>query len=184
MTVDEAKRLYNLNQLPPATWDTKYTDKRLLSLHPLVRIPFANIVNRVESELKKKIRLTADGGFRGFLEQDQLYGHSRTEEQLKKVGVHPAYAKPSETWKTNAKGGQSYHNYGLAVDVCIINQTGADFNITEDIAGIFKSEGWQWMYDLIKKDKPHFQLTFGLSINELYLKYQSHDIDKNGYLNL
>ena len=81
---------------------------------------------------------------------------------------------------TNAKGGQSYHNYGMAFDlVLIIDGKQASWDTLKDFDGdkvsdwlecveIAKSYGWEWGGDWAKfKDQPHFQKTFGKSIAEL-----------------
>jgi peptidoglycan L-alanyl-D-glutamate endopeptidase CwlK len=86
---------------------------------------------------------------------------------------------------TNAKGGQSYHNYGLAIDIVLLLDK--DMNGTHETASwntkldfdkdgqsdwievvkIFKMYGWEWGGDWKFVDAPHFQKTFGLSIKQL-----------------
>jgi peptidoglycan L-alanyl-D-glutamate endopeptidase CwlK len=86
---------------------------------------------------------------------------------------------------TNARGGQSYHNYGLAIDIVLLLDK--DKNNTYEIASwntkldfdkdgesdwmevvkIFKMYGWEWGGDWKFIDAPHFQKTFGLSIKQL-----------------
>jgi len=167
----------------PETWD-KWTNQRITNLHPYIRINFAKAVNECE-EIGYKIRLTGDGNYRSFDTQDQLYGYSRTATQLYNKGLNVEYAKPSESWKTNATGGESYHNYGLAGDICIIEGNKANFNINKDIAIVFKKYGFQWLYETLKKDKPHFQLTFGFTIDALYDMYVDEKFIKNTkYLDL
>lgn len=60
---------------------------------------------------------------------------------------------------TNAKAWESYHNYGLALDIS---------HVTEDIVAAFEKKGFEWggRWKSIK-DTPHFQLTFGLKIRVL-----------------
>ena len=89
---------------------------------------------------------------------------------------------------TNAKGGQSYHNYGLAIDIVFLIDTDgngtyetASWNTKIDYDGdgysdwlevvkIFKSYGWEWGGDWKFTDMPHFQKTGGLSIKTLQIK--------------
>jgi len=184
MTIEEAKRLLNQHQIVPATWD-KHTDQRLQRLHPLLRVIFALAVN--DCYLKGyKVRLTTDGNLRTFDEQNYLYGSGKTAEQLKAVGLDAKYANPSGTWKSNATAGESYHNYGLAADVCLISVDGktADFKLNADTVMIFKTYGFEWGGDWQgnKKDTPHFQMTFGLSVKDLYKKYMAHEVDSDGYV--
>ena len=75
---------------------------------------------------------------------------------------------------TNAKAGQSYHNYGLALDFCIIKQDGtvswsrgSDFNNDQQadwmqVVEAFEAIGWEWggRWKHLK-DYPHLQKTFG-----------------------
>ena len=86
---------------------------------------------------------------------------------------------------TNARGGQSYHNYGLAIDIVLLldkdkNNTyeTASWNTKLDfdkdgesdwmeVVKIFKMYGWEWGGDWKFIDAPHFQKTFGLSIKQL-----------------
>jgi len=174
MTLEEAKQ--TLDIVIPATWD-KWTNKRILTLHPLIRYAFACAVIDCEKRLAERIRLTCGG--RSFDDQDRLYGFSRTEQMLETRGVNPKYAKPNEKWRTNAKGGESYHNYFLAGDICIISDDGknADFNITPEIARVFKKYGFEWLYDRMGKDKPHFQITFGYNYSQL----KALQTDVNGF---
>ncbi len=79
---------------------------------------------------------------------------------------------------TNARGGQSFHNYGLAIDICLIidgkeaswdrlgDYDGDHVSDWAEIVRIFKMYGWEWGGDWKFKDYPHFQKTLGLSIKE------------------
>src|SRR5690606_35479001 len=115
--------------------------------------------------LAKGIRLRFAQGLRTIAEQDALYAQGRT--------------KPGSI-VTNAKGGQSVHNYGLAFDIVILydkDKNGtfetASWSRTEDldknkkadwmeVVEYFKSKGWNWGGDWRSfKDYPHFEKTFG-----------------------
>ena len=180
MTISEATAISNLP--PVTTWD-KYTNKRIETLHPIIRNIVAQAVNECEKK-RFKVRLTSDGCLRSWDLQDQLYGHSRTREQLIAKGVNPDYAQPSETWKTNATGGESWHNFGLAIDICMIVGGKAIFTPDKIVVDIFKSYGFEWGGDWKSADNPHFQITFGLNIADMRLKYVSHEVDMNGYVKL
>lgn len=67
---------------------------------------------------------------------------------------------------TNAKPGDSYHNYGLAFDVVpVAYKTLPDWNpagpLWQKVGAIGKSFGLEWGGDWTpaKRDLPHFQLT-------------------------
>lgn len=81
---------------------------------------------------------------------------------------------------THAKGGESYHNYGLAIDYALRNEEGEIiWDISYDgnnngekdwfeVAEIAKDLGFEWGGDWLNfKDYPHLQMDFGLSINQL-----------------
>jgi peptidoglycan L-alanyl-D-glutamate endopeptidase CwlK len=99
---------------------------------------------------------------------------------------------------TNAKAGESYHNYGLAVDiVLIVDKDGngsfetASWDLKSDFDGdgksdwqevvqIFKKYGWSWGGEWKFTDNPHFQKTFGYSIKDLQ-KYSPDSILKKHF---
>ncbi len=71
---------------------------------------------------------------------------------------------------TNAKGGQSYHNYGLAFDICknIKGQEYSDLNFFKKCGEIWTEMGGMWGGNFEGfVDNPHFEFTDGLSTVEL-----------------
>lgn len=67
---------------------------------------------------------------------------------------------------TNAKPGQSFHEYGVALDLYPLVNGKPDFKGTapewELIAAIFKKHGFEWAFEWRTfKEKPHFQYTGG-----------------------
>lgn len=95
-------------------------------------------------------------GYRSIAEQNNLYASGRTRKGR---------------IVTNAKGGQSYHNYGLALDFVPIVNGKADWNDIELFKKVAQEAvklGFESGANFTSiKDYPHIQLTFGLSINEL-----------------
>ena len=83
----------------------KPSENRIKNLHPLVRKEVTQIVKECDEALTGRAKVRITQGLRTFKEQDELYAQGRTKAG-KKV--------------TNAKAGQSIHNYGLAVDICLI----------------------------------------------------------------
>ena len=82
-------------------------------------------------------------------------------------------SKPG-TIKTRAKGGKSYHNYGLAIDVYFSENGVTNVNkvITPEVADIGKSLGFEWGGDWAEgTDNPHFEMSFGSSVGSLYKNY-------------
>lgn len=157
-----------LNYLKEKTWDWR-TDAKIKKLHPLVQAKAKEFIIRAEKELGIKLRISS--ALRTWKEQDDLYAYGRTKEG---------------TRKTNAKGGQSFHNYGLAFDLVEIKEGKAiwDNPRWNEIAKLGKSLGFEWGGDWRSfVDKPHFQYTFGKSLAQLQDLYTSGN-RKGEYVNI
>ncbi|TYV04853.1 M15 family metallopeptidase [Listeria monocytogenes] len=88
--------------------------------------------------------------YRSKAEQDALYEQGRS--------------KPGPI-VTNAKGGQSNHNFGVAVDLCLYTNDGKDViwetntKRWKRVVAVAKSVGFKWGGDWTSfKDYPHFEL--------------------------
>lgn len=110
------------------------------------------------------IRITS--GYRSFSEQNLLYSQGRIKTSIAK----------GEKIVTNARGGESMHNYGLAGDFVLIDSgydMKADVNkngVSDwlEVAAQAKLLGFEWGGDWITfKDNPHIQMAFGFSIKQL-----------------
>lgn len=134
------------------------TTKRIDELHPKLRDEARSIINEIWS---KDIPCRISQGLRTWAEQQGLYEQGRT--------------RPGKV-VTNAPAGSSFHNYGLAVDIVLLDAHGVVYSDTVDLNGdgkadwgqivdIFEAHGWEWggRWKSIK-DKPHFQKTFGHSV--------------------
>lgn len=149
----------------------KPTEERIEKLHPKVRRDVQKIIKTCDSLLTGRAKIRITQGLRTFAEQDALFN--------KKPKV------------TNAKGGQSVHNYGFAVDIClIIDGKEASFDTRKDwdndkiadwdeCVKVFASYGWSWGGNWNNfKDMPHFD-KIGFS-NWRVLVTKNKDI--NGYI--
>jgi peptidoglycan L-alanyl-D-glutamate endopeptidase CwlK len=138
---------------------------RIELLHPKVRAEAREIYIAIYNALKGRAAVRFTHTLRTITEQDALYAQGRTT--------------PGKI-VTNAKGGKSYHNFGLAIDIClIIDGKEASWDISKDFdndkiadwmeaVAIFKSRGWEWGGDFKSiKDAPHFQKTFGFTTTKL-----------------
>ena len=139
------------------TWD-KITDDRIKTLHPLIRDEVEEIIKSAMHELGIFLRITQ--ALRSFTEQNELYAQGRS--------------KPGKI-VTNAKGGSSWHNYGLAFDVVEIQNGKAIWDTKYDkIAAIAHRYGFDWGGHFTSiVDKPHFQKTFGLTIAQARAMYDA-----------
>lgn len=88
--------------------------------------------------------------YRSFIEQEALYAKGRT--------------RPGSI-VTNARGGESWHNYKVAADLCFVNGDPFGENQPWDLYGkVAKQFGFEWGGEWQKfKDRPHIQMTFGQS---------------------
>ena len=162
------------------TWD-KVSDKIIRELHPSVRLSFVNLINELKNEYGITYRVYS--GLRTFDEQDKLYGKGRTINDLQNVGVNPEYANPQATKVTNAKGGESYHNYGLAADGVEIIKGTADWSYRN--FDIIKKTGEKYgLYsggNFSSPDKPHFEKRIE-TLKELLVLYKNNQKDSDGYV--
>lgn len=127
------------------------SQKRALDLVPEVRAKAYEFFGRLEAH---GLRPRMVQGYRSFAEQNKLYAQGRsTAGQV----------------VTKAKGGESYHNYGLAFDIAFLNEDGSvDFNVSETVAKVGEDLGLEWGGRWVEfQDKPHFQFTKGLTIAAL-----------------
>lgn len=176
--------------------EDKITLERIKLLHPKLRDEVEHIYRaQIVPALTGKAICRFAYTLRTFAEQDALYAQGRTklfDSNGKRLGI-----------VTKAKSGQSFHNYGLALDIVLIKDTNNDGkfdtasweeNVDFDkdgksdwveVAEIFKRNGWEWGGNWKFKDSPHFEKTFGYSWKTLLEKYKSKDfIPGTSYLNL
>ena len=140
-----------LTPINQGTWDD-VTDNRIQMLHPQIKQRATDFINALFDE---GITARISDGTRTIYQQDRLYDQGRTT---------------SGDIVTNAKGGESYHNFGLAFDVVEIQDGRAIFENPNwnKIGEIGKSFGFEWGGDFTSiVDLPHFQESFGLSTSEL-----------------
>jgi len=156
------------------------TLERIELLHPSVRNEAKEIYAEICERLNGKTLCRFAFTLRTFAEQDALYAQGRTSAGPK---------------VTNAKGGQSWHNYGLAIDIVLLQDK--DGNGTHETASwdnkidfdgdgvadwlevvyVFKLYGWEWGGDWRSfRDTPHFQKTFGLTIAEAKTRFETKQL--------
>jgi peptidoglycan L-alanyl-D-glutamate endopeptidase CwlK len=168
----------------------KITLDRIELLHPKLREEVKLIYKEICERLTGKAFCRFTHTLRTFAEQNAIYAQGRT--------------KPGKI-VTFAKGGQSYHNYGLAIDIVLIVDTNgngkydtASWDFKKDFDGdgkadfdeidfVFKLHGWKGLYksDGKRWDLPHFQKTLGYTIPQLQELHAKQSLTKQvGYLNL
>jgi peptidoglycan L-alanyl-D-glutamate endopeptidase CwlK len=158
--------------------------QRAKLLHPAISQKVIDLITKIENESfphNALIRIVQ--GLRTIDEQNALYAKGRTA--------------PGDI-VTRAKGGSSFHNYGLAFDFAIMydkDDNGTfesiswDTNVDLDKDGIkdwqevvmpFKLLGFTWGGDFKSiEDDPHLERSFGYSWRELKAKYDAGDFLPN-----
>ena len=162
--------------------DREIENKRIREARPLPS-GLHNIVEEKSMELVEQankigIPILITDGFRSIESQNEIYEQGRTSS-----GAIVSYAK----------GGKSYHNYGLAIDFALLNQDDSiSYDLQRDsngngeadwfeVARFGKDLGFTWGGDWRGfKDYPHFEYTLGLSIRELQNGWRLEDkIEEN-----
>jgi peptidoglycan LD-endopeptidase CwlK len=144
---------------------------RLHLLHPKVRdsgiIAYQEAVRKTPVGVHPCITET----LRSFQRSDELYAQGRT--------------KPGAI-VSNSKGGQSYHNYGLAIDFVLEIDGKQSWKVDENwmkVVEIFKAHGWDWGGDFKSiKDYPHFEMRLGYNWRDLLIMHNNRKVDKDGYV--
>ncbi|MED3889357.1 peptidoglycan-binding protein [Peribacillus frigoritolerans] len=135
-------------------------------IHPVVKESALEMVKRAYQE---GIFVQISAGYRSMEEQAKLYGQGR----LGYIYDGKNYSDLSKPRVTKAMPGQSYHNYGLAIDYFIVSDDGKNGIWTVDakwrrVAAIGKSLGFAWGGDWTSfKDYPHLDMTGGLTYSQL-----------------
>jgi hypothetical protein len=148
----------------------KKAQGKLEGVHPSVK---AKALQLVTNAYSKGYKLIVTQGLRTIHAQNLLYAKGRTTSQLRSAGITDVTGEPKENIVTKAKGGTSYHNYGLAFDIGVLNKAedDVDWNASSKFAAVGKlgkEIGLEWGGDFKSiKDTPHFQISFGLTIKQL-----------------
>lgn len=148
---------------------------RLSKLHPALRSEATALYVQACSNLTGRATVRIVQGLRTFAEQDALYA--------KRPRV------------TNARGGQSLHNYGFAIDFALLLddktiswEAGRDFDGDKiadwmEVVKVFKAAGWTWGGEFKSiVDRPHLEKSFGFTWQQLLAKHRAGDVDEEGYV--
>jgi peptidoglycan L-alanyl-D-glutamate endopeptidase CwlK len=163
--------------------DEKVSQPRIELLHPSIREEVKYLIEQAETVVDETLAIRVVQGLRTIEEQDALYAQGRTT--------------PGSI-VTKAKGGSSYHNYGLAIDICwLYKQDDGSYKYDDvkswkqggnfrKVIEIFKASGYTWGGDFKSiPDGPHFEKTFGLNWRDLLEKYNNNNfITDTKYVNI
>jgi peptidoglycan L-alanyl-D-glutamate endopeptidase CwlK len=177
-----------------------HTPERIAQLHPKIRTEVGQLIDAVEKGFPEWMAVRVVEHYRSIDYQNQLYALGRTKRNPDGASVK----KPMGNIVTNAKGGQSYHNFGLAIDFALLLDKDRDGKYEflswdlaadldrdgqkdwQEVVKAFKAAGYEWGGDWHSiVDNPHLQKTFGLKESQLYQKYLAKDfIPGTEYVNL
>lgn len=170
------------------------TLSRIKTAHPKLRTELRAIYDEIVAALTGRAICRFSYVIRTFAEQEELYAQGRT--------------KPGAI-VTHSRGGRSFHNYGLAVDIVLLWDKDGNgtyetpvWDVKTDFDGdkkadwmevvqIFRNHGWTWGGDWNNNlrsddekflDYPHFQKTFGYSVVQLLELKRKGSYDAEGYV--
>jgi peptidoglycan L-alanyl-D-glutamate endopeptidase CwlK len=148
---------------------------QIQTLHPKIRQAALDAYSESVKETPVGVHPVITQGLRSFAESDKLYAQGRTT--------------PGSI-VSNAKAGQSWHNYGLALDFVNLVNGKENWNVDSNwmkVVNIFKSHGFTWGGDFPGsfKDYPHFEMKLGLTLSQVLAKYNNKDfIEGTNYINI
>jgi peptidoglycan L-alanyl-D-glutamate endopeptidase CwlK len=159
---------------------------RVELLHPKLRNEVKQLIEKAESIIDNNLAIRVVQGLRTIEEQNKIF--NQPTDGIDNDG--DGKIDERDEFVSRAKGGASYHNYGLAIDITFLyyNELTKKYEYREKdswIVGknhlklqtIFKEYGWKWGGDFKSiKDTPHFERTFGHNIEYCRSKYNSDDI--------
>jgi len=134
------------------------SERNLATLEPVTARLVRELVRRLQSE---GLNFKVTSGTRTWSEQTRLYAQGRTTSGDK---------------VTNAKAGQSWHNFGVAADLTAFDKSGkrpkwegAEYDRMGEIA---EDLGLEWGGSWRKfKDRPHVQRPLGVTLAEATSKW-------------
>lgn len=150
------------------------TREHLRAIRPEVSGRAVQLLSRCQ---RAGIRLCITQGYRSTEDQDRIFAKGRTVQSdvpcrhgsdTRKPGTCDEH--PLGATVTKARGGHSWHNWGLAFDVAVLDDDGQpswpeDDALWRRIGEIGEDLDLQWGGRFQRfPDRPHFQMTLGLSL--------------------
>ena len=145
------------------------TEKNLATLDPVAQKKFRPFIQAAKEYVAKQgYDYILISGNRTWKEQDALYAQGRT--------------KPGKI-VTNAKGGQSNHNFGAAGDFGVFkdgkylddSKPAIADKIHREVGKIAKEHGIEWGGDWkTSKDYPHFEAPVNMTLAQKREAYSKH----------
>jgi peptidoglycan L-alanyl-D-glutamate endopeptidase CwlK len=148
------------------TFDPR-TEKNIQTLHLRAQEAARAYMKAVDGALGANITVRIISGTRTYAEQDVLFRKGRFGNPPPRV--------------TNARGGQSNHNFGIAWDIGVFRSgaylpesplynTAATVGLAAGIIGLEWGGNWTGF-----QDRPHYQLATNLSITQVRERFERGD---------
>lgn len=123
------------------------SERTIATLHPGVQPVMRSFIVAAKAiASRQNLDVRAISGLRTFAEQDELYAKGRTAPGPR---------------VTNARGGFSNHNFGLAIDIGIFSQDGKKYfdahPLYKEFGSLGESLGLEWGGRWKFVDEPHYQ---------------------------
>lgn len=123
------------------------SERTLSSLHPGVQPVMRSFLVAAKAiAARQNLDVRAISGLRTYAEQDALYAKGRTAPGPR---------------VSNARGGYSNHNFGLAIDIGIFSQDGKKYfdahPLYKELGSLGESLGLEWGGRWKFVDEPHYQ---------------------------
>jgi peptidoglycan L-alanyl-D-glutamate endopeptidase CwlK len=136
---------------------------KLNLLHPKIRQSALDDYNEAVQATPNGVHPVIDQTYRSFADSDKIYQQGRTT--------------PGQI-VSNAKAGQSWHNYALALDFHLVINGKDSWNVDDNwmkVVNIFKTYGFTWGGDFAGsfKDYPHLENKCGLTLSQAQNEYNS-----------
>jgi peptidoglycan LD-endopeptidase CwlK len=150
----------NKSQEIAATYGTFHqrSERNIATLHPKAQEAARQFLKRLQDA---GINARIISGTRTYAEQNALYARGRTKPGPK---------------VTNAKGGQSNHNFGIAWDIGIFTDRGeylGESPLYDRAAEVGLVDELEWGGNWQSfQDKPHYQLATDFSISEVKERFE------------
>lgn len=138
------------------------TERNIRSLHPKAQESARRFLRKL---IDHGIDARIISGTRTYAEQNALFRQGRFGNPGPKV--------------TNARGGQSNHNFGIAWDIGLFEggRYLTDAAPYEQAAAVGLIDGVEWGGNWRTfKDLPHYQMSTGLSLSELRVKFERGEV--------
>lgn len=155
------------------------TDGRLKQVLPDVSYRWLLVRKQMWDTHQIQIRVT--DGFRDYAQQWSLYLEGRKKDQNNQYVI----VDPKKV-VTHARGGESFHNFGLALDSAFMGddpylaklpRKDSDF-LWSEYGKICKVHCLEWGGDWTgaKNDRPHCEKTYGMSLHDAQIAYEDDGI--------